>query len=74
MGNIEIATIFFRLKSVSGRNSQRRCSIRKTWSLKLCNIYRKITVLESFLVKAQPASLLKRDSNTDVFFCMLGNF
>ena len=45
--------------------------------LKVCNIYRKAPVLESFLVKLQSwrlINLLKRDSNTDVFLWILQTF
>ena len=74
MGNIEITTKLSRLKSV--------CSIDDEYLeaatgdvLKNFVIFTgKYLCWSHFLIKLQAASLLKRDSNTGVFLCMLRNF
>ena len=49
---------------------------KESCSLRFRNIHKKTPVLKSFLIKLQafrPAALLKRDSNTGFFLCMLRN-
>ena len=59
------------------QKQQPRCSVKK-WEcvLKFRKIHRKTPALETFLIKKdlQPASFLKRDSNTSAFLWSLRNF
>ena len=79
MGNIETATKFSRLTSISSilfRGSHWRCS-RKNLFLNILQYSQENNCCIPFLIKMltfRPAALLKRDSNTGVFLCILQIF
>ena len=79
MGNIETATKFSRLTSISSilfRGSHWRCS-RKNLFLNILQYSQENNCFIPFLINMltfRPAALLKRDSNTGVFLCILQIF
>ena len=79
MGNIETATKFSRLTSISSilfRGSHWRCSMKNLF-LKILQYSQENNCWIPFLIKMltfRPAALLKRDSNVGVFLCILQIF
>ena len=79
MGNVETATKFSRLTSISSilfRGSHWRCSMKNLF-LKILQYSQENNCWIPFLIKMltfRPAALLKRDSNVGVFLCILQIF
>ena len=79
MGNVETATKFSRLTSISSilfRGSHWRCSMKNLF-LKILQYSQENNCWIPFLIKMltfRPAALLKRDSNVCVFLCILQIF
>ena len=59
---------------IGSGQKQRPVFFNKNCSEKFGNIYWKIPVLESLLIKKFKATLLKRDSYTGIFLSILGSF
>ena len=65
---------YFYLKSRFTEPVVRRCSVENLFLKILQNSQKNICVRVSILIKLQPATLLKRDSDTGVFLWILQNF